>query len=89
MVINATNSLFRADAMKLLYLSALQHDAGHTLRLKKPAEYFCCYKQDTLFTVNVYTSTRLPKKTHKMRDSLFFMNCITKASLILQHSITV
>ena len=89
MVIKATNSLFRGDAMKLLYLSALQHDVGHTLRLKKLAEYFCCYKKDTLYTVNVYSSARLPKKTHKMRDSLFFMNCIKKASLILQHSITV
>jgi len=32
MMIKATNSLFRGYAMKLLNLSAFQHDAGHILR---------------------------------------------------------
>ena len=70
-MIKATNCLFRGDAMKLLHLSALQHDAGYTLRLKKRAEYFCCYKLDISFTVNVYRPTRLPKK-HKNEANIIF-----------------
>lgn len=40
----ATNILFLGAAMKLLHLSAPQHDTGHTLRQKKGAECFWCYK---------------------------------------------